>query len=246
MRTLCLFLLLANALFFGWSELIDVRANDLQRRPVSVNPPARIMLAREAAASAGTESLASAAAAATSVNESGGGPATAPPSTNRGQAGSAPAACTSVGPFAESSEAATAETALRQAGFQPRQRMVQGEMFVGYWVSVQGLPSHEAANQALQRLADKGMNDVYVLPGTESGNVLSLGVFSDGQRAQRRADDARSLGLTARIDDRKRTGAVYWLDVDQPEPIQPVDTSIFQSEPGKINRLELRACPSGA
>jgi hypothetical protein len=121
--------------------------------------------------------------------------------------------------------------------------MVQGEMWVGYWVSVQGLPSREAANAALKQLADKGMNDVYVLPGTESGNVLSLGVFSDHQRAQRRADDARSVGLNARVDDRKRTGAVYWVDVDQPEPVQPVDTSIFQTEPGKINRLELRACP---
>jgi hypothetical protein len=246
MRTFCLFLLLANALFFGWAELIDVRAGDLQRRSTGVNPPARIMLAREAAASGGPESLASAAQASASAVSSGSGPEAAlppAPATHK-QAGSSPAACTSVGPFAESSESATAEAALRQAGFQPRQRMVQGEMWVGYWVSVQGLPSRDAANQALKLLADKGMNDVYVLPGSESGNVLSLGVFSDRQRAQRRAEDARSAGLNPRIDDRKRAGAVYWLDVDQPEPIQPVDTSIFQTEPGKINRLELRACPS--
>jgi cell division septation protein DedD len=247
MRTLCLFLLLANALFFGWAELIDVRPTDLQRRTASVNPPARIMLAREASANGSAESLASAAAS-SSEAASGSAPVptpAAPAPTTHAESGGTPGACTSVGPFAESSEAATAETALRQAGFKPRQRMVQGEMFVGYWVSIPGLASREAANQALKQLADKGMNDVYVLPGTESPNVLSLGVFSDRQRAQRRADDARSVGLTARIDERKRTGAVYWVDVDQPEPIQPVDTSIFQTEPGKINRLELKACPAG-
>jgi len=244
MRTLCLFLLLANALFFGWAQLIDVQATDLQRHPASVNPPARIMLAREAAASGGAESLAAEAwASASSSGSTASTPAPAPAPKSR--SGGSPVSCTSVGPFAESSEAGTAEAALRKAGFQSRQRMVQGEMWVGYWVSVQGLPSREAASAALKQLADKGMNDVYVLPGTDSGSVLSLGVFSDHQRAQRRADDARSIGLNARIDDRKRTGAVYWIDVDQPEPVQPVDTSIFQTEPGKINRLELRACPGG-
>lgn len=236
MRTLCLLLLLVNALFFGWAQLIDVNATDLQQRPTSANPPARIMLAREVPAGGMTE-LAEAAAA-----TSGAAPSVTPASE---QPGKPPVICTSVGPFAESTEAATAEAALRKAGFQPRQRMVQGEMWVGYWVSVQGLPSREAANDALQLLSDKGMTDVYVLPNSEAGSVLSLGVFTDNQRAQRRADEARSVGLNPRIDDRKRSGSVYWVDVDQPEPIEPIDTSIFQSDPGKIMRLELRGCPAG-
>ena len=234
MRTLCLLLLLINALFFGWAQLIDVNATDLQQRPTAANPPARIMLAREVPAGGVTE-LAEAAAATSDTA----------PSAASSQSGKAPVVCTSVGPFAESTEAATAEAALRKAGFQPRQRMVQGEMWVGYWVSVQGLPSREAANNALQLLADKGMTDVYVLPGSETGGVLSLGVFTDNQRAQRRADEARSVGLNPRIEDRKRSGSVYWVDVDQSEPIQPIDTSIFQSDPGKIMRLELRGCPAG-
>lgn len=237
MRTLCLLLLLANALFFGWAQLIDVHATDLQRRPATSTPSARIMLAREAAGWA-------------SNSLEPGKPTTAPtgsaivtPAPTREQTRAPAVTCTSVGPFAESTEAATAEAELRKAGFQPRQRMVQGEMWVGYWVSVQGLPSREAADNALKLLADKGMNDVYVLPGSESGSVLSLGVFADQQRAQRRANEARAIGLTPRIDDRKRSGSVYWVDVDQPEPIEPIDSSIFQSDPGKIMRLELRACP---
>ena len=242
MRTLCLLLLLVNALFFGWAQFIDVRATDLQHRPTSSVPPARIMLAREAAAG-GVPELAQFAAS-VPAPKAGSAPAPTQPPV-REQPNRPPATCTSVGPFAESTEAATAEAALRKAGFQPRQRMVQGEMWVGYWVSVQGLPSREAADNALKLLADKGINDVYVLPGSESGSVLSLGVFSDQQRAQRRANDARSVGLKPRIDDRKRSGSVYWVDVDQPEPIEPIDTSIFQSDPGKIMRLELRACPAG-
>ena len=73
---------------------------------------------------------------------------------------------------------------------------------------------------------------------------MSLGVFSDYQRAQRRFDEVRAIGLTPRIDDRKRAGSVYWIDVDLQEPGQLIDTSLFQNDPGKITRLEMRACPA--
>jgi hypothetical protein len=251
MRSLCLLLLLANALFLGWAQFIDVQVTDLQHRPVVSNAPPRIVLAREAARAPEPsvetpEQLTSVIAEPPqpAVQSSPALVAPIPASTTPAGVQHATAVCTSVGPFAELPEAEGAVKALRRAGFEPRQREVQGELWVGYWVSVQGLPSRAAAEEAMKRLTDKGMSDVYVLPASESGNVVSLGVFSERQRAQRRADEARVLGLEPRIDDRKKTGAVYWLDVDQPEPVQPVDTSIFQTDPGKIMRLELRECPA--
>jgi hypothetical protein len=81
------------------------------------------------------------------------------------------------------------------------------------------------------------------MPSSEPGNVLSLGVFSDFQRAQRRLEEARRLGLQPQIDDRKRAGTVYWIDADLNRPGQAIDTSIFQTDPRKIMRLELKACP---
>ena len=49
MRTLCLLLILANVLYFTWSQMIDVHVNDLEREAASggVEPPPRIVLARE-------------------------------------------------------------------------------------------------------------------------------------------------------------------------------------------------------
>jgi hypothetical protein len=152
--------------------------------------------------------------------------------------------CTSVGPFADLPQAAQAQASLRNAGFQPRQRMEQGEIWAGYWVSVQGLATREAAEAALKSLSANGIADVYLMPGSDPPNVLSLGVFSDYQRAQRRVDEVRAIGLTPRIDDRKRAGSVFWIDVDLQEPGQIIDSSIFQSDPGKITRLEMRACPA--
>jgi hypothetical protein len=250
MRTFCLALILANALYFIWSHLIDVKVSSLDRAQVTTaTPPPRIVLAREAA----------------SVNTPEAPPAdndvpvrdVQPPSVEPlhpagASPGSAevartdPLTCTTIGPFAELAQAAQAQASLRGAGFEPRQRVEEGELWVGYWVSVQGLPSRDAAEDALKTLNANAITDVYLMPGSDPANVLSLGVFSDYQRAQRRAEEVRALGLQPRIDDRKRAGSVYWIDVDLPEPGKPIDSSIFETGPGKILRLEMRACPAAA
>jgi hypothetical protein len=76
--------------------------------------------------------------------------------------------------------------------------------------------------------------------------MVSLGLFSDYQRAQRRAAQIRELGFEPTLTDRKRAEPVYWIDVDILQPGQSIDTSIFQTEQGRIMRLELRACPQAA
>ena len=246
MRTLCLLLILANVLYFTWSQMIDVYVPNLERKGAKpVEPPARIVLAREMIEA--------------NPEERSVGPIreVLPPAVEPLGAQAAPVAepqtaqldtlsCTSVGPFADLPQASQAQASLRAAGFEPRQRMEQGEIWAGYWVSVQGLATREAADSALKTLAASGIADVYVMPGSDPPNVLSLGVFSDYQRAQRRVDEVRAIGLTPRIDDRKRAGSVYWIDVDLQEPGQLIDSSIFQSDPRKITRLEMRACPSSA
>jgi hypothetical protein len=233
MRTLCLILILANVLFLSWSQLLDARVKDLDRAPATtVNPPPRIVLAREVASTPEPERV---------------NPVQPPRTAPLDPSGSAdPMTCSSVGPFADLAEASQAQAALKNAGFEPRQRIEEGELWVGYWVSVQDFESRETAEAALRLLVNNGVSDVYLMPATDSSNVLSLGVFSDYQRAQRRADEIRALGLEPRIDDRKRSGSVYWIDADLPEPGKAIDTTIFQTDPRKITRLELRPCPTDA
>lgn len=237
MRTLCLILILSNALFFAWSQLIDVHVNDLDRSSAAnPTPPPRIVLAREVTATPEPKVV-------NAVQPPRVAPLGRATPTSQVAAASADAlSCTSVGPFADLADASQAQAALRNAGFTPRQRLEQGELWVGYWVSVQNLDSREAAEAALKSLSEAGIIDVYLMPGSDPANVLSLGVFSDYERAQRRAEEIRILGLEPRIDDRKRAGSVYWIDADLAEPGQMIDTSIFQTGPGKIMRLELRAC----
>ena len=244
MRILCLLLILANVLYFTWSQMMDVNVPNLERKGAKpVEPPVRIVLAREMIEANPDERSAG---PIRDVQP----PAVEPLGTHAAAAAPTQTAqldslsCMSVGPFPDLPQAAQAQASLRTAGFEPRQRMEQGEIWAGYWVSVQGLATREAAEAALKTLSANGIADVYLMPGSDPPNVLSLGVFSDYQRAQRRVDEVRAIGLTPRIDDRKRAGSVFWIDVDLQEPGQIIDSSIIQSDPGKITRLEMRACPA--
>jgi hypothetical protein len=40
------------------------------------------------------------------------------------------------------------------------------------------------------------------------------------------------------------TASVLARDVEMQEPGQMIDSSIFQPDPGKVTRLEIRACPA--
>jgi hypothetical protein len=246
MRTLCLLLILANVLYFTWSQMIDVHSSSLDRKGSKpAEPPVRIVLAREMLeANPEERSVGPIREVQPPAVEPLGGQQTPAPDAQAAQLDTL--SCTSVGPFPDLPQASQAQAALRGAGFQPRQRVEQGEIWAGYWVSVQGLATRDAAESALKTLAANGIGDVYVMPGSDPPNVLSLGVFSDYQRAQRRVDEVRALGLTPRIDDRKRAGSVYWIDIDLQEPGQIVYSSIFQTDPRKISRLEMRACPTPA
>src|SRR5262245_11811589 len=214
MRALALLLILANILFFGWSQLIDGRVSTLDRQgAVNATLPPKLMLAREATTTPDPRVVKD--VQPPRVEPIAPAPITPPPAD---VVRADPTTCSSVGPFAELTEAAQAQAALRNEGLKPRQRVEQGELWVGYWVSVQNLTTRDAAERALKTLSGNGITDVYLMPGSDPANVLSLGVFSDYQRAQRRAEEIRALGFEPRIDDRKRAGSVYWVDVDLSEP----------------------------
>ena len=156
----------------------------------------------------------------------------------------APAAarCTSVGPFRELSQAATAAATLRSAGMQPVQRVAEGEIWIGYWVYIDALPTEEEANAVLARVREAGITDSYVIPNSGSGNLVSLGVFSEISGVSRRRDQVRALGLEPAVVDRTRRATVYWIDVDVVPPKQLPDAARLQGEGGRILRLEVKPC----
>ena len=75
---------------------------------------------------------------------------------------------------------------------------------------------------------------------SDSGNLVSLGVFSEISGVSRRRDQVRALGFEPQVVDRTRRATVYWVDV-MLAPEQTLDFDALQP-PGRIIRLEQRAC----
>lgn len=173
--------------------------------------------------------------------ESAAAPSGAAPSTAAALSSAAPASpCTSVGPFRELSQAATAAATLRNAGFEPVQRVSEGDVWIGYWVYIPAIATEQEANEILARVRAEGIADSYVIPNTDSGNLVSLGVFSEISGVGRRRDQVRALGFEPQVVDRTRRATVYWVDVALAAG-QVLDFDALQP-PGRIIRLEQRAC----
>jgi len=152
--------------------------------------------------------------------------------------------CISVGPFRDVSEAAHAASTLRSGGYDPRQRVADGEVWAGVWVYLPLPPSRPAAEQILAKLKSGGIDDALEMPGPNDGSVISLGLYSEPKRAQARVAQAQALGFNPGIADRKRNGNVYWIDIDLKSTDSLLNPSDLQGESGRIVRLEVKGCPA--
>lgn len=150
--------------------------------------------------------------------------------------------CLSLGPFTDLTDAARASTLLRENELEPRQRAGEGVVWKGFWVTLEGVPDRAAASTIIERLRRAGVADAYAMPAEGRDVTISLGLFSERQRALRRLDDAKAVGLAPRIVDRERMGTVYWIDVDVVPPAQLPDAARLQGEGGRILRLEVKPC----
>lgn len=252
MRNLFLALVLANLAFAAWHNWFarSVPGSRTEDRDV----PGLMLVSElpEPAAAAGTAQVAGPDAAkgdvgtATATDEANSSAAPASPDTDDASAdasvplGGAALRCVTVGPFKELSQAAAAASELRSSGLDPSQRVAEGDIWVGYWVYIKDLPTQTRADAVLEDLRRHGITDAYVIPDTDSGNVVSLGVFSEIQRARRRREAVRALDYDVTVADRTRRGTVYWIDVRLANG-RSLDLDKLQPA-GRIIRLEQRAC----
>jgi len=150
--------------------------------------------------------------------------------------------CVSVGPFADLAQAARGAALLRDRGFQPQQRAEQGDLWDGYWVSIApDAPGGEA--KVMKALENAGIKDARVMPGAGDGRRVSVGLFSERDRAEKRAQAVKKLGYTAEITERRQPGTVYWVDLDINANDRSVPTEGLMSLDGAGSRLEIRVCP---
>jgi hypothetical protein len=215
-------LLFANLVYFGWAHWIDTPP------PVAVNDATarlpQLKLAEEL------------------------------PPSERPKANSAPektalteaAACFSIGPFGDLTNSAQAAALLKAKGFDPRQRAEASQTTDGYWVYVSGMKNQDEAEKALVTLERAGIKDALVMPdNAEAGRRLSLGLYSERARAERRAQAVRQAGLKAEVGERKIPGTLYWVDLAPLPGMSTIPLEDLFAE-GVSSRIAVQPCPAAA
>ncbi|HLW24119.1 MAG TPA: hypothetical protein VKT22_07140 [Steroidobacteraceae bacterium] len=248
-------LVVANAAYFLWAR--DLRGADTTAEP----PRATLRLASEGAAvgdggSSGERAAAPAAprlaresapsrasVAGAAGGTAGGARASGAPPADDPTLLTNVKRCITVGPFADVSQAAHAASTLRSGGYDPRQRVAEGEVWAGVWVYLPLPPTRAGGEQLLARLKAAGVEDALEMPGPGDASVISLGLFSETRRAQARVAQVQALGFNPALADRKRTGDVYWIDIDLKPTDSLVKPSDLTGESGRIVRLEVKGCP---
>lgn len=227
MRTLFFALLAANLGLLGWAMLTPAAP------PMPTSPPPdvpRLRLASEIkVASAGAASPAGAASSTATAT------ATA--------AAVAAAACRSIGPFASEAEATRAATAFGDGGYDARTRTEESRLAEGFWVSLPAQRDTRAETRALARLARAGITDASVMADTDARRI-SVGIFTDRDRADRRAAELRRLGYVPDVTERLRIGTSWWIDLSLHTPQEIAEAEAFNRDGS--SQLELKPCPAAA
>jgi hypothetical protein len=152
--------------------------------------------------------------------------------------------CLSVGPFADAAASARAVALLRARGFDPKERSEEGQKSAGYWVFVGSMKTQVDVDRALVTLEHDGIKDALVMAQTPEGERrLSLGVYSDWTRAEKRAEQVREIGLKAEVIERKIPGTLHWLDLTPPAGVTavPIQGLFPQAIASKI---AVQPCPA--
>jgi len=226
-RALVLLLLLANLLFAAWVHWVaPSRATAAGRPTPSATDPGAIRLLREAEVPA--TATAGEGAAELSLSD-------------------AALACVSVGPYLERPVAEQAEARLARLGFAVRLRESRETVRVGDWVRVEDLATPEDAANALAQLKTAGVADAYVLTEEVPGTVISLGVFTEPERAEQARTIAKMAGFEPRTVERTREADVLWLDIDrQASAGLPSLEQLGADGEGRLPGIGLRRCPEAA
>lgn len=224
MRAVFFLLLFANLAFLAWAEWIDAP------QPAPTN---------EAYAKLPRLKLVNELPAAETRPSSGSGRKTAL------QIAPVAARCLSIGPFDDQDGATRGATHLREKGLTPRQRVAKGEISKGFWVYIGGLKTDADVAKVLLTLEQSHVEDAHVMPDSGDAHRVSVGLFSDRDRADRRAESVQKLGLQPEVAERKLPGTLFWMDVDLPPgAVAPASQDLVAGGDG--SHIEVTPCPGGA
>jgi hypothetical protein len=147
--------------------------------------------------------------------------------------------CVTVGPFATSELAARARQTLVDSGYPSTPREEETAEADGYWVYLEAPSTDVGERRLLERLRRGGIEDAQAV-GEGDARRISLGIFSDENRAAAQSERVARLGLLPQIEGREKTTTTLWLDLALKSGAPPLEGQKFQAGDAE---LEFRPCP---
>ncbi|MFO0449121.1 MAG: hypothetical protein ACK52I_10770 [Pseudomonadota bacterium] len=152
--------------------------------------------------------------------------------------------CLSIGPFGAEADAQRALLWLRSSRLEPRLRSARREDGTAYWVSLE-TPTLQQATRVATRLRTAGVADVEVLPpaADAASAVVSLGLYSERERAERRLDELRAFAVAPTIAEQARAVVTWWIDVERPPGGRALDVKALVAAVPEARGSSVEDCP---
>ncbi|MEO7775692.1 MAG: hypothetical protein ABIT36_11960 [Steroidobacteraceae bacterium] len=151
--------------------------------------------------------------------------------------------CVSVGPFRDTAETTQAIEAFRTASYEPQSRAQTALINDGHWVYVDTLKSAADQRRTVAAIKRAGIDDVVAMPESDPPFMVSVGTFSDRNRATRRAEVIRGLNIDAKVDVHARSTTFYWLDMEQRPGDEALRLDVLNDNGTSLGGLTITACP---
>ena len=142
--------------------------------------------------------------------------------------------CYTIGPLATLVQQKRAEDRLRPFARQLRLRSTQADRDRGWWVFV-AAPSRSAAIELARDLADRGVEDYFVVADENLPEAVSLGLYEQLDNARRRLARIRAMGFDAQLMVRREEIPQFWIDYRMDSGERSPWRFILRASTGAVN-----------
>jgi len=122
--------------------------------------------------------------------------------------------CITIGPFSLVSDVSQAAGYFIDQDVSAQQRAAAAKRRAGFWVYIPPQKSLQEAREVLHYLQANDIDDALIIAEGSKENSISVGVYANENKAERRKKVIDAIGYTVNIEPLYRTQPQYWLDLE--------------------------------
>jgi hypothetical protein len=143
--------------------------------------------------------------------------------------------CFSIGPLPSLLAQQRAEDRLRPVSSQVRTRQTVSDRDRGWWVYLPA-GSRTQALDLTRQLAERGLEDFYVVTRGQMENVVSVGLFERVDNARARQRQVLDAGFSAQMEIRRESTPQFWVEYQADPGLEAPWRFIIEASPGAQHR----------